>query len=141
MLYLPDIEACPTGKALGVFSLSRMTAALCGPMIGGVLCQFFGWRSTFWFCAIGDSICFLISLLTVSETLRLPTDGQPPEVPATAPPCARTCADQRDDCARLGAAAETDVGTPAQAIGAAVARHTAAVVRILTMAVLIHSCR
>ena len=40
------------GKALALFSLSRMTAALCGPVVGGVVCQLFGWR----YCTLHDTL-------------------------------------------------------------------------------------
>jgi MFS family permease len=41
-----------------------------GPVIGGILAQFLGWRSIFWFLVIVAG-CFLVSFaLTVPETGR-----------------------------------------------------------------------
>jgi predicted MFS family arabinose efflux permease len=65
------------GWALGIFSLSRMTAAMCGPMLGGVICKLLGWRYTFWLCAVGDAICFTISVVYVPETLLTPRAKRP----------------------------------------------------------------
>jgi predicted MFS family arabinose efflux permease len=49
------------GWALGIFSLSRML----------------GWRYTFWLCAVGDAICFTISVVYVPETLLTPRAKRP----------------------------------------------------------------
>ena len=48
-----------------------------GPLIGGVLCELFGWRSTFWFCAIVDGMLFVISLFYVPETITTPVERRP----------------------------------------------------------------
>jgi Na+/melibiose symporter-like transporter len=60
-----------------VFSLSRMSAALFGPVVGGVICQFFGWRSTFWACAGLDIILATICFFYVPETLLTPESERP----------------------------------------------------------------
>jgi multidrug resistance protein len=65
------------GKALAFFSLSRMSAALFGPVVGGVICQFFGWRATFWTCAGLDMILATICFFYVPETLLTPQSERP----------------------------------------------------------------
>ena len=64
-------------EAMAFFSLSRMFAVLAGPLIGGLLCELFGWRSTFWFCAIFDAILAFISFFYVPETLTTPISERP----------------------------------------------------------------
>jgi predicted MFS family arabinose efflux permease len=65
------------GKALSWFSLSRMFAALGGPVVGGFICQFFGWRSTFLLCAILDTILATVCYFHVPETLLTPKESRP----------------------------------------------------------------
>ena len=64
-------------EALAFFSLSRMFAAMVGPVAGGLLCELFGWRSTFWFCAVVDGILLVLSFFYVPETLRVPKNMRP----------------------------------------------------------------
>ena len=54
-----------------------MSAALFGPVVGGVICQFFGWRSTFWACAGLDVILATICFFHVPETLLTPESERP----------------------------------------------------------------
>lgn len=65
------------GKALAFFSLSRMSAALFGPVVGGVICQYFGWRATFWTCAGLDIILAIVCFFHVPETLLTPQSERP----------------------------------------------------------------
>lgn len=40
------------GNAYGWFFIGPLFATVIGPTVGGLLCQFLGWRSTFYFTAI-----------------------------------------------------------------------------------------
>ena len=64
-------------EALAFFSLSRMFAAMVGPLAGGLLCELFGWRSTFWFCACVDAVLLVLSFIYVPETLAIPVEARP----------------------------------------------------------------
>ncbi|KAH7411043.1 major facilitator superfamily domain-containing protein [Cadophora sp. MPI-SDFR-AT-0126] len=58
------------GKYIGLLGAGTMMGPAIGPVIGGVLAQFLGWRSIFWFLVI-ISGCFLVPYaLTVPETGR-----------------------------------------------------------------------
>lgn len=65
------------GWAMGVYSLSRMSAALCGPIIGGVICKYFGWRATYVFGAALDVIFLVLSVIYIPETLNTPHEERP----------------------------------------------------------------
>ncbi|KAH6723225.1 major facilitator superfamily domain-containing protein [Leptodontidium sp. MPI-SDFR-AT-0119] len=58
------------GKYIGMLGAGAMMGPAIGPVIGGILAQFLGWRSIFWFLVI-ISGCFLVPYtLTVPETGR-----------------------------------------------------------------------
>jgi multidrug resistance protein len=58
------------GKYMGIVGAGTMMGPAIGPVIGGILAQFLGWRSIFWFLVIVAG-CFLIPFaLTVPETGR-----------------------------------------------------------------------
>ncbi|CAG8970808.1 hypothetical protein HYALB_00001595 [Hymenoscyphus albidus] len=58
------------GKYMGIVGAGTMMGPALGPVIGGLLAQFLGWRSIFWFLVIVSG-CFLIPfILTVPETGR-----------------------------------------------------------------------
>ncbi|OCK78725.1 putative efflux pump antibiotic resistance protein [Lepidopterella palustris CBS 459.81] len=58
------------GGLIGVFGGIRMLGQSIGPVFGGILTQFLGFRSIFWFLAIlGATVLFLI-LFFLPETLR-----------------------------------------------------------------------
>ncbi|KAK0119793.1 hypothetical protein ONS95_011225 [Cadophora gregata] len=58
------------GKYIGLLGAGTMMGPAIGPVIGGVLAQFLGWRSIFWFLVILSG-CFLVPYaLTVPETGR-----------------------------------------------------------------------
>ncbi|TVY71196.1 Itaconate transport protein [Lachnellula suecica] len=58
------------GKYMGIVGAGTMMGPAFGPVIGGILAQFLGWRSIFWFLVI-VAACFLIPFaLTVPETGR-----------------------------------------------------------------------
>lgn len=47
-----------------------MVGPAIGPVIGGALSDKLGWRSIFWFLTISSSICLIMILLVLPETLR-----------------------------------------------------------------------
>ncbi|KAF8856352.1 MFS general substrate transporter [Acephala macrosclerotiorum] len=58
------------GTYMGIVGAGTMMGPALGPVIGGILAQFLGWRSIFWFLVIFVS-CFLIPYaLTVPESGR-----------------------------------------------------------------------
>jgi len=58
------------GQYMGIVGAGTMMGPAIGPVIGGILAQFLGWRSIFWFLVI-ISGCFLVPFtLTVPETGR-----------------------------------------------------------------------
>jgi multidrug resistance protein len=58
------------GRAMGIFYLGPLMGPLLAPIIGGVLCQNLGWRSTMWFLAIYGGLLWLILCFCLPETLR-----------------------------------------------------------------------
>lgn len=58
-------EVRERGKAMGIFYLGPLCGPLFAPIIGGVLAENFGWRSTQWFLAIygGAVLVFLFFAL------------------------------------------------------------------------------
>lgn len=58
------------GKYLGPVAAGVMLAPAIGPTIGGVLAQYLGWRSIFWFLAIISGAYLLVYVLFMPETSR-----------------------------------------------------------------------
>ncbi|CAG8593950.1 22889_t:CDS:2 [Gigaspora margarita] len=58
------------GHAYGLFYLAYWLGPFIGPMCGGYLTEYFGWRWMFWFLAIYGGIVFLIILFFLPETSR-----------------------------------------------------------------------
>ncbi|KAK7001277.1 major facilitator superfamily domain-containing protein [Favolaschia claudopus] len=58
------------GGFLGLATIGPMFAPTLGPVIGGVLADKLGWRSIFWFLCITSSICAVVMILFLPETLR-----------------------------------------------------------------------
>ena len=58
------------GKYIGLLGAGTMMGPAIGPVIGGVLAQFLGWRSIFWFLVIISGAFLVPYALTVPETGR-----------------------------------------------------------------------
>ena len=58
------------GKYMGIVGAGTMMGPAIGPVIGGVLAQFLGWRSIFWFLVIISGLFLIPYILTVPETGR-----------------------------------------------------------------------
>ncbi|KAL9553502.1 hypothetical protein MBANPS3_003267 [Mucor bainieri] len=67
------------GKAYGVFYTGPLLGPVIGPTIGGFLCQYLGWRSTFYFTAILCGVLLVFTAFFLPETLRKqrPTPEKP----------------------------------------------------------------
>ncbi|TFK77325.1 MFS general substrate transporter [Pluteus cervinus] len=59
------------GGFYGLFTMGPLVGPAIGPVIGGLLAGHLGWRSIFWFLCIAASVCFIILVLFLPETLRL----------------------------------------------------------------------
>ncbi len=63
----------PQDKAasmIGYVTMGMALVPMIGPMIGGVLAEAFGWRSTFWFLAISGVGVIALSYFDMGETVR-----------------------------------------------------------------------
>jgi MFS family permease len=58
------------GKYIGYASMGVTLGPALGPIIGGLLSQFLGWRSIFWFLTIFVGSMMFIMLLSFPETSR-----------------------------------------------------------------------
>lgn len=58
------------GAYMGIASLGNILAPSLGPIIGGLLSEYYGWRAIFWFLAILSSCFFFPFLLFFPETCR-----------------------------------------------------------------------
>jgi multidrug resistance protein len=58
------------GKYMGIVGAGTMMGPALGPVIGGILAQFLGWRSIFWFLVIIAGAFLVPFTLTVPETGR-----------------------------------------------------------------------
>ncbi|KAH6676271.1 major facilitator superfamily domain-containing protein [Halenospora varia] len=58
------------GKYMGIVGAGTMLGPAFSPVIGGILTQFLGWRSIFWFLVILAGIFLVLFTLTVPETGR-----------------------------------------------------------------------
>lgn len=63
-------ETKERGKAMGMFYLGPLCGPLFAPIIGGVLAQTLGWRSTQWFLAIYGAVTLIVIIFAMPETLR-----------------------------------------------------------------------
>ncbi|KAJ4299179.1 hypothetical protein N0V90_004423 [Kalmusia sp. IMI 367209] len=58
------------GKAMGLFYLGPLCGPLFAPIIGGILAQTLGWRSTQWFLVIYGGLTVIMITFALPETLR-----------------------------------------------------------------------
>ncbi|OLL23322.1 Quinidine resistance protein 1 [Neolecta irregularis DAH-3] len=58
------------GGYMGVWSLGSMSGLTLGPIVGGVIAQFLGWRAIFWFLTIFAAIYLVVLFFFLPETLR-----------------------------------------------------------------------
>ncbi|KAF7713215.1 Uncharacterized protein PECH_001612 [Penicillium ucsense] len=67
------------GGLVGIFGGVRMLGQGIGPVFGGVLCEYLGFRSIFWFLAMLSALSLLTILFFLPETLRsIAGDGTVP---------------------------------------------------------------
>lgn len=57
------------GGYFGAFNVGPMVGPCVGPVVGGLLAQYLGWRSIFWFLTIFSAVLFKILLVFLPETL------------------------------------------------------------------------
>jgi multidrug resistance protein len=57
------------GRAMGIFYLGPLCGPLFAPIIGGLLAQRWGWRSTMWFLAAFGALTLIFILFALPETL------------------------------------------------------------------------
>lgn len=79
------------GSAVGWLTMSIGVGPLVGPAIGGVLSEYFGWRSTFWLLALCGAILFFFTFFLLSETLASIVN----------PPLDATPAEETDCCTKI----------------------------------------
>ncbi|KAJ6444552.1 chloramphenicol resistance protein [Purpureocillium lavendulum] len=58
------------GRYMGFVNAGINFGPTIGPVLGGILIQFLGWRSVFWFCAIFVFVWLIPWILAVPETCR-----------------------------------------------------------------------
>ncbi|PLB45422.1 MFS general substrate transporter [Aspergillus steynii IBT 23096] len=58
------------GKYMAYSSMGYTVGPALGPILGGVLTRYLGWRSVFWFLAILTAVIILVILLFLRETCR-----------------------------------------------------------------------
>ncbi|KAJ5504353.1 hypothetical protein N7463_007227 [Penicillium fimorum] len=58
------------GKYIGSMAAGVMVAPALGPVVGGLLAKFLGWRSVFWFLAIVSGVYLVLYVLATPETAR-----------------------------------------------------------------------
>lgn len=58
------------GQAMGIFYLGPLMGPLFAPIIGGVLAEKWGWRSTQWFLAIYGGVLLVFLFFALPETLK-----------------------------------------------------------------------
>lgn len=57
------------GRAMSIFYLGPLCGPLLAPIIGGLLSQRWGWRSTLWFLAVWGAVTIIFIFLALPETL------------------------------------------------------------------------
>jgi len=67
------------GRAMGIFYLGPLMGPLLAPIIGGLLSEAWGWRSTQWFQAIYGGVLFIVLTFCLPETLERRKPLVPPQ--------------------------------------------------------------
>ncbi|KAJ5564756.1 hypothetical protein N7513_000998 [Penicillium frequentans] len=66
-------EVHERGHAMSIFYLGPLCGPLLAPIIGGLLAQRWGWRSTLWFSAVLGGLILIFILFALPETLMVQT--------------------------------------------------------------------
>ncbi|KAF9880207.1 major facilitator superfamily transporter [Colletotrichum karsti] len=77
------VTSAERGQYIGITVVPIVLAPALGPVLGGILTQFLGWRSIFWFLAILSGVFFIALLLFFPETCRMIVDDgsvRPPKL-------------------------------------------------------------
>ena len=64
------VPSAERGTYMGMASLGNILAPSLGPVAGGLLSEYWGWKSIFWFLALLASVFFIPLLLFFPETCR-----------------------------------------------------------------------
>jgi MFS family permease len=64
------VTSAERGSYVGYASIGALVGPAFGPVIGGLLCQYLGWRSVFWFLTIYAGILVIIFATILPETCR-----------------------------------------------------------------------
>ncbi|KAF1731755.1 Quinidine resistance protein 1 [Beauveria bassiana] len=64
------VTSAERGQYVGFTIIPSVLAPSLGPVLGGVLSQYLGWRSIFWFLAISSGIALLLIIAFLPETCR-----------------------------------------------------------------------
>ncbi|KAJ5504092.1 Major facilitator superfamily domain general substrate transporter [Penicillium fimorum] len=62
-------ESRERGRAMGIFYLGPLCGPLFAPIIGGLLAQRWGWRSTMWFLSAFGALTLIFIMFALPETL------------------------------------------------------------------------
>ena len=64
------ITRAERGKYMAYSSMGYTVGPAIGPIVGGILTRYLGWRNNFWFLAILTAVIILVILLFLRETCR-----------------------------------------------------------------------
>lgn len=64
------VTSAQRGSYISYASMGAMFGPAFGPVVGGLLNQYLGWRAIFWFLTIFAGVTFLLILVTLPETCR-----------------------------------------------------------------------
>ncbi|KAI9726409.1 MAG: hypothetical protein M1834_009037 [Cirrosporium novae-zelandiae] len=64
------VTSAERGKYIGYTAIGSVLGPSLSPVVGGLLSQYLGWKSIFWFLAIFGGVLFLIFLAFLPETCR-----------------------------------------------------------------------
>ncbi|KAJ5374766.1 hypothetical protein N7517_006772 [Penicillium concentricum] len=91
-------ESRERGRAMGIFYLGPLCGPLFAPIIGGLLAQRWGWRSTMWFLSAFGALTLIFILFALPETLMVQkpvfAELEDDEDPAISRPLSRVSSQQ-----------------------------------------------